>query len=330
MVRTRFIRVVCLALSGLALIGTAWAQEKVVFMTGWVPQGKNAAFHVALEKGYYRDQGLAVEIQRGYGTPKTVQAVDLGQATFGEGDMIPIIVTRSKGGKIRAVGLFTDKAVAGLTGRKDTGIRSVKDLEGRSVGMSATSTMRQLLPVMAAVNGADVNKIRIVTISEAIQLQQMLNKQVDVASIWKTSGYEQAVLAAKKMGLELVWLGAADWGVDIYAQVITVSDRTLKERPDLVRRFLRATYQGFDFALKQPDEAVRIFVKHNPTWDFMQAKLQWDSLMESLDTPARRQHGLGYMAEDKMRRTLEIVTKAFKIQNPPALSEIYTNEFLPR
>ncbi len=154
--------VFALALSGFAL-GSAGAAERTL-TTNWIPEGTAAPVYHALNKGWFKEEGINLRIIRGYGSNKTAGEVAAGKTEFGYGDTAAIVLTRAKGGTTKAIGLFMDKSPVGLGTLAPLRLSHPKDLEGQAIGLSAFTITRQLLPIMMARNGADYSKIRIITV----------------------------------------------------------------------------------------------------------------------------------------------------------------------
>ncbi|MBI2370839.1 MAG: ABC transporter substrate-binding protein [Deltaproteobacteria bacterium] len=329
------ITVVLALVVGLGLgwsVGTAGAAEKkVVAMMDWTPQGRHIPFHVAAEKGWYQAEGLAVEIIRGYGGAQTVAGVDQGKATFGISEITAVLLNRAKGGKVRAIGMLGEKSVIGVGGLKEAGVRTPKDLEGKKIAIAAGSPTRQVLPALCRANNVDCNKIQVVTLDPTLMVSSVLRGDAHASAVWKGSNYAVLVREARKLGKETYWIGVSDWGVDIYGVAILAHDRTLQEDADLVRRFLRATYRGVEFAMERPDEGVAILIKRTPALakDADIVRQQWDETAEVLKGPMWSARGYGWILEDKMKRSRDVVLEAFNIKIDLPLSDYHTNEFLP-
>jgi ABC-type nitrate/sulfonate/bicarbonate transport system substrate-binding protein len=84
------------------------------------------------------------------------------------------------------------------------------------------------------------------------------------------------------------------------------------------------------WAVENPDEATAIFVKHNQAVSADLARAQWQVVIDHLLTPLAAERGIGFMTEEKMRRTRDILVKYEKLEGEIALKDLYTNEFLPR
>src|SRR5229473_1874235 len=150
---------VAVVLVALAL-GTPSAQpapQKVVFALNWFPVGDHAAYWVALEKGYYRQRGLDVDMQNSKGSGDSIAKVDTGRADVGLADSAVVIASSARGTKVKVVGMVFDKSPLNVWSRKDAPITKPKDLEGKTVGAPPGDGQRQMFPAFARLNGIEQN-----------------------------------------------------------------------------------------------------------------------------------------------------------------------------
>ncbi len=320
-----------------ALVGAAFESaaaqtrktDKVTVMMGWTIMGKHAPFFVAIEKGWYGDEGIEADIIRGYGGGPAAMAVDQGKATFSLAPIVNIALTRAKGGKIKAVGAYLYNTIAAFASLTETGIKTPKDMEGRTAATSVGSTAVQMLPIFARVNGVDIKKIKIVNVDGSVLVPALLKGEVELSSLFTTALWEVGVWLGKKQGKELSLLAFADWGLEMYSNSIVANDKLLSENPDLVKRFLRATYKGFAYSMDHPAEAISILAKYHPEINKEIARMQLDTVFKMVPIKEAKEKGLGWMSEKKMQNTIDIVSEAYQIKVKLPLEDIYTNKFLP-
>ncbi|MBI3077145.1 MAG: ABC transporter substrate-binding protein [Deltaproteobacteria bacterium] len=308
---------------------SAHAQDQIRFALDWIPYGKHAIFYVPLEQGLYAEQGLQVTVLRGYGSGDTVKRVGVGTEHFGIADIGALIVARSKGVKVRTVAMIHDKGMHSLVTLKGSGIMRPKDLEGRTIGGSVGGAIPTIFPAFAALNGVDANKVNWVWMDGAAIVPSLLAGRIDAGTLF-ASEYPTARANAIKMGKEIHGVFYGDWGLDIYSSGILAQDRTIQERPDLVRRFVHATMRGVAWTVEHPDRAADIFVKHHPAINRNLAREHIGVVIDHLLTPVALSQGIGYMAREKMDRTVEVITQHMKLSTRVSAEELYTNEFLPR
>ncbi len=329
MVRSRTFWAAAPLILGLAAPAAAASRDKLTFSLNFVPYGIHTAFFAAQAKGFYDQANLDVTIERGAGSADTVTKVAAGAMDVGFADAGSVVVGRSKGAKVTMVAMILDKGVSTIYTYKGSGIVNPKDLEGKTVADNAGSAVLAILPAFAAIHGIDVGKIKFVMVAPAAKNPTLIEKKVDAMLTFSTFEPNLKALAAPK-GMEIVALYFSDWGLDLYGLALLTSERVLRERRDVVRRWVDATMRGVAWSVENPEEAVALFVKRNPAVTPELAREQWRIVVDHLLTPVAREHGIGYMTEEKMQRTRDVLVKYQKLEGDIPLKNLYTNEFLPK
>jgi NitT/TauT family transport system substrate-binding protein len=305
------------------------AAEKMTLGVDWQIFGRHAGFVVAQDKGFYKAEGLDVEVIRGYGAADAVKRIAAGTITAGTGDTGALVISRSQGIKVKAVGMVYGKAPYVLWIRKDAGVKTPKDLEGKTIGSAAGSVVRLLFPAFAKMAGVDAAKVNWATIDAPSHFPMLFSKRVD-AVIDYIVGLPTVTKRGKEAGVEIQPMLYADYGLNIYSNALMVREDMLQEKPDVVRKLVKATYRGFDFALKNPAEAAKIVKARQPELDEETAAAEIAILRDLVLTPEARQHGMGYMDAEKMRITRDIITQAYELKVTVPHEDLYTNAFLPK
>ncbi len=315
----------------IALLGTgaSEANEKITLGLDWQIFGRHAGFVVAQERGFYKAEGLDVEVIRGYGAADAVKRIAAGTITVGTGDTGALVISRSQGIKVKAVGMVYGKAPYVLWIRKDVGVKTPKDLEGKTIGSAAGSVVRLLFPAFAKLAGVDASKVNWATIDAPSHFPMLFSKKVD-AVIDYIVGLPTVTKRGKEAGVEIQPMLYADYGLNIYSNAVMVREDMLQDKPDVVRKLLKATYHGFDYALKNPGEAAKIVKRRQPELDEETAAAEIVILRDLVLTPEAKQHGMGYMDGEKMRVTRDIITQAYELKVTVPYEELYTNALLPR
>lgn len=303
--------------------------EKVVFGLDWAFVGQHVPFFVAAEKEFWAEEGLDVEIVRGYGSADAVQKVAAGATTIGYGDTGALVVGRSEGIPVKLVGMVLGLPPHAVIYKMDTPINIPKDLEGKKIGAAAGDSVRRVFPAFAQIAGFDIDQVQFETIGYEVYSASLLSGRIDgLAEYYAAKPNYDA--AAAENGIELGILKFADYGLDIYSNGFLVQESLIAENPDLVRSFLLGVYRGFDYAYQNPEEAVDIMMKYAPTLDRDVVMAQF-----LLDKPAVLNadvltNGYGHIDADKMQRTIDIMAQAYEIiENLPRAADMFTNEFLP-
>ncbi len=307
----------------------AHAQEKYTLALNWVPHAIHYGIYVAQAKGWYRDNGLNIEIQRGNGSADTVKRIANGSAEFGLADAASIVVGRSNGLNVKLVAAVIGRAADAIYFVKNSNIKTPKDLEGKTMGAQAGETSLNLLPAFAKSAGIDYRKIEIVPMTVPSKIPSLVLRKVD--TIVTFNNEEPMVIdAGKKAGLKIGRFLFADYGVDYYSVGLIVSDSMLAKNPKAVSVFVNETMRGYAYAIEHPEEAADIFAKINPASgrDLMLA--QWRFVQANILTTTAREHGLGYIDEGKMAKTIALMKEFQNVTGDVKPSDIYTMRFLKR
>jgi NitT/TauT family transport system substrate-binding protein len=319
---------VCALIVGLAIVPAA-AQTKVSLALDWIIGGTHAPYFVALDRGMYRDAGLDVSISRGFGSGDTVKRVGSGTADVGVAD-ISTIITAMANEKIpvKVVGMMYDRATLGLIFLKESGINQPKDLEGRSLGRSASGASVTMLPAFLNANNVDRSKITEVVVDAATYMPLLMSGRVQ-AVLEQSIHLSKFQRVAAQQGKSAAAMRYSDFGLTAYGNAIIVSNNTAANKADMVKRFIEATLRGYAWALENPDEAVKIIMRSNPELDAAATKGELQALADIQNSPDIAKNGLSYINKEKMTTTRDTVTKALKLKRVVPIEEIYTTEFLP-
>jgi NitT/TauT family transport system substrate-binding protein len=310
-------------------ISSGQANEKVIFSLNWVPYGLHYGIFAAEAQGYYREAGLEVDVQRGYGSGDTVKRTATGAADIGMADMASVIVGRGNGLAIKQVATLLDRSADAIFYLKGAGITTPKDLAGRSLGATVGETTLNLMPVFAANAGFDHKKMEIVNLAPPAKFPTFVSKKVDAIVAFRTE--EPGILAAaQKAAVAVDRFLFSDFGVDYYSIGFIVSDEILAKRPEMVRRFLAATLRGYAYAFKNTQAAADMFIKRFPESNRDLSLAQWIVSTEHVLTDRTRANGLGYIDRAKMQHTLDLITKYQEVKQKVELDDIYTASLLTK
>ena len=234
---------------------------KVTVMLDWVPNTNHTGLYVALDQGYYQQQGLDVQIVEP-AESGVEQVVAAGKADFGVSHQEDVTNARAQDVPIVSIAAIIQHNSSGFASPKDKGITRPKDFEGKRYGGFGSPIEKQVLSVLMKCDGADVNKVQFVDIGES---DFFVATQRDVDFAWIFQGWTG--VEAELRGFPLNYVALKDWTSclpDYYTPVLITSEKLIQENPDLVRRFMAATSQGYQFAIAKPAEAASILTKHTP------------------------------------------------------------------
>ena len=329
----RHLRMLGLAAAAAAVLAaptTAKAADEVKFSLDWVLNGTHAGYFTALAKGYYRDAGLEVTISRGFGSGDTVKRVGSGAATFGVADTGTVIASiANEDVPVRIIAMIYQKATLGLIYLESSGIKKPQDLEGRTIGRSASGASVTMFPGFLKANNIERGKIHEVVVDGATYLPLLLSRKVD-AVLEQSVQLGHFKKAAAAQGQSAVAMRYSDYGLAAYGNAIIANPETLKDKPDMVRRFVAATLKGVAYALAHPEEAVAEMRKSNPEVEAEGAQGELVDMKEVSITPEVEKEGLGIVDAKHMTETRDIVTSALSLKQSVPVEQIFTTAFLPK
>lgn len=319
--------VVAAALATTAL--AASAQEKLTFNMGWLPQGSTIGPIVALANGYYKEAGLDVTLVRGYGGTRTANELDQGQFEVGYTDPISIAINRSNGGKIRMIGAINTQWPGGICfDTKRHQVKTPASMKGLTLGGGSASVVHNIVPVWLEQNGQPKDSVRLLRMDPAVVDASLVEGKIDLAECWRASNRPVMLKQAAAAGVNVGWVEYADFGLNAYGSGFVTTEDLIAKRGDALRKFLLASYKGYDFALKNPEQAVDIMVKAYPAVDRNVGLAQIKDVNVLISDPQAKDRGLGYMRDDRMGSTVQFVDKAFALGGKVKPAEVYTNSLL--
>jgi NitT/TauT family transport system substrate-binding protein len=304
----------------------AQARKVAVQMT-WVIGGSHAGFFVAKEKGLYAAKGLDVTINRGFGSGDTIKVVAAGKSEFGLATIPSAIISRGKGAPVIELAVINGKSPESFVSLEEKGIRTIKDVEGKTFGEPAGAATMVMWPAFAKFAGIDISKMNYIAVEAAAKPAAFFGGRMDWTFGFRPGFDEIAILRARREGKKLVFLRWEDLGWKVYGSGIITSDERLRRDPKLVADFLSATLDGYRWAIENPDQALDIVLKANPEVDREAAHLALLFIIDGLLTGAARDHGLGYMEPDRMAFQIDLLSKLTNVP-PPKAEEVYSNQFI--
>ena len=309
----------------------ASSQEKTVVPVGlvWATDGRSGFLYLGIERGFYAAEGLDVQVHRGRGGMALAIDVSQGQYPFGAlADLSVIVPLRQKGSDLKGILLTGARSSFGFQSFAEKNIKTPKDFEGHSVGLQPGSMTERLFPMLAKANGVDVSKVRIVPLAGDVYVPAFLEGRIDLMSGFFDSLYQVVRFQAEKRGKSLTSVWAKDWGLDTLGSMFVAREQTLREQPDLVRRFLRASKRALDATRADPPQALAAILKHNSALNRVIAQGQLQAFLElELDAEIGAEKS-GCAVEAKVQRTVDMYRQALDIAQPVPAAQVFTNEFM--
>ena len=330
MTRRPMLAALAALMCGLALAGCggggeddAGAATPVSLVLDWYPNVDHAGIYGALDRGYFADEGLRVAPSVPSDPAAALKQVGLGRADFAISYEQEVLIARSEGIPVVAVGALVAHPLNTVLFRRDRGISTAKDLEGKTVGVAGVPSDKPLLDQVVRTAGGDPSKVTVRNIGYTLS-PALAAGTVDavIGAFWNVEQIE-----LERQGVDVDALRLEDNGVPDYDELVVVtSDATAKDRPDLVRRFLKALRRGQDWAATDQAGAVDALVAANKDLDPETVAAQLDVTAPLLSPSDEATLNVD---PAKWRSFAEWMRRSGLLSKPVDVGAAVTPEFLP-
>ena len=303
--------------------GPALALDKVTMRLDWVFGSEHAPMFLARDKGFFRDEGIDVDILAGEGSTVTVKLVGNGNADFGYAGADQGLMAYAKGLPVVNIAVIVQKNPAAIIFPAASGIKTLTDLYGKTLGVPTQGVTEKQWKYVQKLNKLDESKITQVSLGTGIA--QMIEAQkVDAGvSFFFTDG-----LKLISDGIPAGWILLADVGLPIYSSGLVTNEEMIKKNPDLVRRFTRAFIKGWTYAVAHEEETLETFLKDNPTADPKYSKMKLPEVLKLTRTPETQKNGIGYSSKEQWEAMQKALLDMGIMDKSVNVADVFTTQFL--
>jgi NitT/TauT family transport system substrate-binding protein len=312
------------------IAANASAQTKLRLTLDWVFEGQTSFLHMANYKGYFKEEGLEVQIDVGTGSAGAFQRIMSGVYDAGLGDMSSQIefLARNPGPlQFQSVYVMYDQIPAAFFALKKSGIKSVKDFPGRVFMESPTGFSRRIWPILAKAADIDPNSVKWVTASPALRANMLINGDCEIIS-----GFLSIPIDLEKRGVkteDVVTIPVADYGIHYYGNTLLVSQKLIDGNPKAVAGLVRAFNRALKEMIADPAASVKYLKQREPLVDEPLEVRRTQMVMPGLATAGVRANGLGNVNSERLQRQIDQVSQAYGLSNPPSQDRLFNPRFLP-
>jgi NitT/TauT family transport system substrate-binding protein len=278
--------------------GLAAAEDKVTFLTSWFAQAEHGGYYQAVAKGIYKKYGLDVTIKMGGPQVNAVQLLAAGQTDFLMGKDFQVLSGLERGIPMVTVAALFQTELQGIVTRPE--VKNIAELKGKNI-LIATSAHNTYWPWLKAKYGFTDAQSRPYTGS----LQPFLADPNTAVQGLATS----EPFTAEKAGMKTNFLMLSDEGYPPYGNTIVTTQKMVKEKPDVVARFVKATLEGWQSYLADPAAGNALIKQDNPKMEddalaFAVKRMRELNIMNSGDAAKM---GAGVMTEARWKKTYEFM-----------------------
>jgi NitT/TauT family transport system substrate-binding protein len=310
--------------------GGSQSLEKITYLTSFGTFGRDSYAYVAKEKGYFKDAGFDVEIRPGAGTLDNLKAIVAGTAQFTPLDLTGLLLAAGDQKNpitgFAAVAGIQQRTMAAIITLDGTGIKTPKDLEGKTLTDSPSSVVRNLFPTYAKAAKIDPAKV---TWQDGTPQTLM-----GTLATGRTAGIGQFVVGKPTVeqvakGRTAVVLPYSDYLQDLYGNVLVTSDKYAKANPEKTKKFTAAVLKGLLDSINNPDEAGRILKRNVPTMDAKSASAEL-KLMDPFVRSAASGVPVGALDSGRVARSIAVLQGSGQIGSGLTPEKVIDFDVVPK
>lgn len=298
--------------------------QKVTVILDYVPNTNHTGMYIALNKGYYAEEGLDVQIiEPTEGATNNLIANGVGDFGIAYQEDVTLALASEEPLPIKAIATLIQHNTSGFVTLADSGINSPADWEGKTYAGWGGPGENVVIRSVMELAGADPDKLNVV-IADGLGFES-LGRACDI--MWFFEAWDK--VAAELAGVELNYIpcNELDKRLDYYTPIIVANTSTLENDPEMVKAFLRATEKGYADAIADADAAAEILHEYAPDYDLEMLQISQNILADKYIEDAE---AWGVMKEEVWTNYTEYLVENGVLEESIPADVCFTNEFLPQ
>ncbi len=316
----------------LALPATGRAQAtRVRFTMDWAFQAPQTFGLLARDRGFFREAGIDISIDRGQGSGGVPVALAGGTHDMGYADLSPTLrfLAEDASRDVLAIAILHDRSPLCVIARADGPIRNPRDLEGRRLAAPEFDAARQLFPAFARAAGFDAARVQFISVQPALREPMFIRRDADGL----TASVQTSAIALVGLGVALDQqrlLMYSDHGLDLYGGALLTTRAFAERNPDAVRRVVAAMLRGFLAQIADPAAAMAALQRAEPLTDPALELQRHNLMMERMVLSDHvRRNGLSQLQPARLQSGLDAIQTLFGFPARTMADRVYTDRFLP-
>lgn len=311
----------------------ARADDDVRLRLNWMYYGSHAGFAYGKDKGYYKEQGINLDIRSGNGSGSAHRLVANGDSDFSYGSCASMVNLAAKGAPLISVGVVDATGTEAVIVRPDAGVKAIADLKGKTILTTANAGVNTFFPLVLKNAGLQEGDVNITNVPDGALVSSYLQGAGGAVGILGGLDDKPAEIKANG-GAAPVTFAYSDFGVNQVGYCIVTTTDTVAKKPDLVKRFLAATVKAYKETEGNPDAAINSMadiVGGSMAEDQgkQQARAVLDVTLGILYSKNNKDKRLGYNVPQDWDDMIGLMKKYNGLETDKPASAFYTNDFLP-
>ncbi|WP_138755653.1 ABC transporter substrate-binding protein [Paenibacillus sinopodophylli] len=296
---------------------------KITYITGYYYAASPPDIQAVMadELGYFKELGLDVEIQPGLDS-EGMKFLAAGQAQLASaGTPSLVIQSVANGAPIKGVATFGASGTSAIMVMDDSEIKAPKDLEGKTIGYHGALPANYV--AMFQKNGVDAMKVK--GVSVGYDPTVLSSGKVDALTVYKSN--EPYIMG--QMGLKVRLIDPGEFGAETSFGVIAANNDFAAKHPTAVEDFLRAVSKAHDYAVANPDEALKVLEKRSEsTYDIKAETNRWSVESGIIESSRHEGHGVAWQTSEQWQREISMLFDSKVISNTLDVNDVMDNAFI--
>jgi NitT/TauT family transport system substrate-binding protein len=311
---------------------TSFAADKVKLRLNWMYYGSHAGFALGFVDGTYAKHGIDLDIRSGNGSSSAHRLVANKDSHFSYGSCGAMTNLAAKGAPIKSIGVIDAMGTEAILVRPDSGVKTIKDLKGKKILTTANAGVNTFFPIVLANAGLSESDVNIMLVPDGALVSSYLQGSGGAVAILGGLDDKPAEIKANG-GAQPIAFPYSDYGVNQVGYCIATHNDTIKNNPDLARRFIKATMEAYAKAEKDPESAVNAIadiVGGSMAEDAGKAQSRevLDVTLGILYSAANKKKVLGLNVSADWDSMVKLMKEYNDLDKSAKSSDFYTNQFI--
>ncbi|MEW4286548.1 ABC transporter substrate-binding protein [Priestia koreensis] len=296
--------------------------QKVSIMLDWYPNAVHSFLYTAQKKGYFKEQGLDVEIKMPANTNDPLKLVAANQVDMAISYEPQILLARGENIPVKSFGAIVRHPLDYLMVNKNSNVQSPKDLEGKTVGFSSIPLEEAMIDTIVSKDGGDAKKVKMIDVGFNLIPAVATNKTDGIIG-----GYiNHEKLLLEKEGHHVRVFNPADYGVpDYYELVFAASDQSLKKNKRMYEKFMKAATKGQQYVQQHPKEGLKILLDHEDQSSPLDKRIEKKSLAILLPMMTDKTKPFGYQDQEIWEKTSKWLLQQGMLKQNVSPDDVFVN-----